>query len=32
MICRFLLSPAFERMGAAFAGLMLAAAVAVLFW
>jgi hypothetical protein len=29
---RFLMSPAFDRAAAMFAGLVLAAAVAVLFW
>lgn len=32
MIRRLLLSPAFDRMGAVFAGIVLAAAIAVLLW
>jgi hypothetical protein len=32
MIRRFLLSPAFDRAGAAFAGIVLAAALVALFW
>jgi hypothetical protein len=32
MIGRFLLSPAFDRLNAVFAGIVLAAALAALFW